>query len=459
MRDTGTSNTFETELSALNGLARVPVATEPELVAHLRSIVDAFYSADLTRYDIAALRVAAPREMQALFELRLYLRGQIPDWDRRGLMTSEVHKALRQVFLVTRYASDMLGELAGGHARLPHGEKTRRGFTGDAINVLVNPAFATGGDLPFRPGDVILVRGQAHNSAAIARIGDVESQFSHLGIVHAGDEGRLTLVESLIETGAIITPLHLALEHGLGRAIVFRHKDGRLAVRAAAYIHDHVTKRNGLSQIWYDFSMRLDGFRRLYCSKLVRLAFLKASNGEVLLPAYPTRLVMKNRDFLRRVGVKANVTFAPGDMEVDPRFDIVAEWQDYRATATLRNQDMILTKLFEVMERDGYRFKEDIPIRLISYLGSWGAKLSDQSKDILAALVPKIPRNMKRKTIAVVAMLHQTAEPLLHRLTAREREVIAATGHAPHPREVLEQLEAIVAQSGGRIGYLVRPLS
>ena len=451
------ARSFDADLAAIAALAGAPVRSESDIKVNLTAIVGALYDADLTQYDIGAVKTSAGQGMQRLLELRLYLRSQIPAWAKRGFMTHDVQKALRDVFQVTRYASDMLGELASGHERLGSPGKTRRGFTGDNLNVLVNPAFHTGGDIEFLPGDVILVRGQAHNSAAIARIGDVESQFSHIGMVHALGDGRLVMVESLIEVGAVVTPLEAALEHGLGRAIVFRHRDSVLAARAGSLIHDHVAKRRGLRRIWYDFSMQLEGYRRLYCSKLVRLAYLSASDGDVKLPAYTTRLIMKNRDFLRRVGVKASETFAPGDMEVDPRFDIVAEWQDYRVTSNLRNQDMILTKLFQIMETDGYTFKEDWTISLIGWLGRLSAHLSDDAKDMLADVVPKVPRNMKRKTIAVVAMLHQTAQPLLEKLNVIEREEIQRTGHTPHPRDVLATLEAVHQASLGRMGYLVAP--
>ncbi|MFX5344442.1 hypothetical protein ABTC63_21645, partial [Acinetobacter baumannii] len=85
----------------------------------------------------------------------------------------------------------------------------------------------------FQPGDVILVRGQAHNSAAIARIGDVDSQFSHVGIVYQGDDGKLYKIQAMIEDGAVITPLGQALDHGLGRAVLFRYRDPKTAARAA----------------------------------------------------------------------------------------------------------------------------------------------------------------------------------------------------------------------------------
>ena len=182
---TGTApGTMAADLARIQMLARAPVAGENDLKLNLANIYRELYLADFAKYDLVAVRMMAASTMQALFELRLYLRGEIPGWARRGFMSHDVQKALRDVFRVTRYASDMLGELNIAHDKLPPGAKTRRGFTGDDLNVLVNPAFQTGGDLPFRSGDVIVVRGQAHNSAAIARIGDVDSQFSHIGIVH-----------------------------------------------------------------------------------------------------------------------------------------------------------------------------------------------------------------------------------------------------------------------------------
>ena len=456
MDDAVKARSLTDDVARIQALALAPVTSERGLRANLVEIYRALFETDLSRYDVAAVRKSAAATIQSLFELRLSLRDQINAWDKREFMSHDVQKALRDVFRSTRYATDMVGEVNIGHEKLPSGGATRRGFTGPDLNVLVNPVFQTGTDFPFLSGDVILVRGQAHNSAAIARIGDVDSQFSHVGVVYVAPDGRPFMVEALIESGAVVTPLEHTLEHGLGRAVLFRHRDAKLAARASAFIHAHVAKRR-LRRIWYDFTMRLDGYRHLYCSKLVRLAFAKASDGALMLPAFKTRLDMKNRDFLDRVGVKTIETFAPGDLEIDPRFDIVAEWHDYKITSSLRNQDMIATKLFEFMETNGYRFEEDTTIRLIGWLGRLSAHLSEDAKDMMASVVPKVPPNMKRKTIAVVAMLHKTAQPLLEKLNDIEREEIAKTGHPPHPRDVLAYLDEVRRASGGRIGYLVAP--
>lgn len=453
LQDVG-SRAVADDLAQMRQLAEAPVVSEAELAANLAKIYGLLFHADLSHYDVAAHRSSAAAIIQSLFELRLSLRSRIGDWERRGIMSRSVQKALRDVFRVTRYACDMIGELNIGHDRLPPGAHPRRGFTGADINVLVNPVHHTGADFPFHSGDILLVRGQAHNSAAIARIGDIDSQFSHVGIVHVDATGAPLIVEALIESGSVVRPLQDFLDHGLGRAVLFRHRDTALAGKAAAAIHDHVAKRR-LRRIWYDFTMTLEGYKQLYCSKLVRYAFLMASRGDVSLPAYTTMLDMKNRDFLDRVGVKTVQTFAPGDFEIDPRFDVIAEWQDYRVTSSLRNQDMIATKLFEFMEDHNYRFEEDTSIRLIGWFGRISSYLSDSAKDLMSQVVPKVPPNMKRKTIAVIAMLHKTAQPLLEQLTEREQAEIARSGRGPHPRETLAFLDEVRRTSGGRVGYLV----
>jgi hypothetical protein len=238
--------------------------------------------------------------------------------------------------------------------------------------------------------------------------------------------------------------------------VLFRHRDPGLAAAAAAAIRAHVT-RPGVPRILYDFGMAVDGYEYLYCSKLIRLAFLKASGGHEVLPMYTTRLDMQNRDFLDRVGVRTVETFAPADLEIDPRFEIVAEWQDYRATAGLRNQDLIMTKLFELMETQGYRFREDFSIELVAVFGRLSARLSETVKDLLKPIFPKVPINMRRRTIAAIAMLHHTAEPLLQQLTQMEIAATQRTGRPLHPRDVLAHLDTLLQAGDGRVGYLVAP--
>lgn len=448
---------LEDDLAAIGALVTRPVATANELTANLTQVYEAAFNVGLDRYDIAATAKSAPHLLQAIFALRLKVRDQVAEWHRRGFMSLNAQLALRNALRIARYATDMLGELNIGYAQLQEGGQTLRGFRGTNFNTFVNPAFDTGEDLPFQAGDLLLMRGMHHNSAAIARIGDVDSQFSHLAIIHTDVYGKQWVVESLIEDGAIIHSLDSTLRYGLGRCVVLRHKDADLARRAAALIHEVVrrSRERGGKRIWYDFTMQLQGYKELFCSKLVREAFDLASDNAVMLPTFTTRFDMKNRDFLDRIGVTARETFAPADIELEPDFDLVAEWQDYRVTSRLRLQDLLMDKLFWWMEVHGYKFRADLPIRLVGLFGQWSSRLSDRAKTMVADVIPKVPPNMKRSAIQAVAMLHQTAEPLLADLTALERQCIERYGRPLHAREVFEQLELKRQTAKRRIGYLV----
>jgi hypothetical protein len=448
---------LEDDLAAVDALSQRPAATAKELAANLGDVYEAMFNVSLDRYDLDTLARSAPELMRAIFALRVRLRDQVADWHRRGFMSLPVQLAVRNALRAARYATDMLGELNIRYALLGPGEITMRGFRGNNLNTLVSPAFDTGEDIPFRSGDLLLMRGMHHNSAAIARIGDVDSQFSHIAIVHTDENGKQWVVESLIEEGAIINPLDFVLHHGLGRCVAFRHKDPALARRAAAQIHEVVRRSRapGGRRIWYDFSMELAGKGELFCSKLVRLAFALASEDRVLLPTFNTRFDVRNRDFVDRIGVTARETFAPADIELEPDFDVIAEWQDYRVTSRLRLQDLLMDKLFWWMDEYGYKFREDIPIRLIGIFGRMSSRLSDRAKQLVADVIPKVPPNMQRSTIQAVAMLHQTAEPLLADLLTLERNCIDQHGRPLHAREVFDRLELKRQESRGRIGYLV----
>ncbi len=450
---------FRADLETIQTLAKAPVTTAAELAATLGLIYKTINAADPARYDRAALKAAAPHLLFALFDIRTHLRDSVPGWQSRGFMTRDVQRTLRDALRILRYASDIIGEINIGHAIIEDGEAPMQAFIERTHNTLVPHKFETGKNLQFRAGDVLIVRGTRHNSAAIARIGDIDSQFSHVCIVHFDDRGTGFVVESLIEDGAVITPLKQALNHGMARAILLRHPDEALAARAAKSIFDHVTKSNSSSgrRIWYDFTMRLTNYNELFCSKLVRLAFDNATGGKLRLPTYTTLLDAKNKDFFKRVGVKAAETFAPGDLEIEPNLDLIAEWQDYRVTPRIRLQDLIMTKLFEWMDERGYKFEEDTTVKIVAFFGRQATKLWAPARDLVFSVVPKIPPNMSRRTIATIVMLHKTAEPLLQDLQHLDRLNIATEGASLHPTEVFAHLEKVREQSRGRIGYLVAP--
>ncbi|SFV26861.1 YiiX/YebB-like N1pC/P60 family cysteine hydrolase [Hyphomicrobium facile] len=453
------SASFEKDIEHIEILAATPVTSADLLARNLQFIYERAAKARFDDYEVAEIAKHAQSLMYRLFDLRVGLRNHLQHYEMLGLMTPDVTQGFRDVFRVLRYVSDMLGEITTGHPRVGEGGYLLRGFTGADNNTLVNyPFYRSGTAQHFRSGDVILVRGTAHNSAAIARIGDVDSQFSHIGIVYIDPAGDHWMVESLIEDGAVINPLAKALDHNIVRAVLYRNRDADLAARAAKCIFDYVaaSRAKGGKRILYDFSMRTDDTRNLFCSKLVRLAYEQGSFGMFKLPTYPTKIARKNRDFLDRVGVATDLTFAPADIDMESGFDLVAEWQDYRETAGIRLQDFTMDKLFEWMERFNYRFDETAAIKLVSVLGRFASHFSEGAKDVLSSVFPRVPINMPRKTVAVVAMLHKTAEPIYHELMKLNQDAVADTGVPLHGLDVMAALERIREREGNRIGYLVR---
>lgn len=448
-------------LEAANGLAMAEPRSEEELAQGLEAVYRELFEVDFSGYDLGELKREAPELLEEMRAVKLALRARIPFWAERGLMGRRTQPALRGVFRIIRYGRDIIGEIRHGHPRLGRREKTEMGFAGPEGFLEVSPQFAAE---PFalKPGDVVLQRGMVHNSAAIARIGDVDSQFSHVAIVARNARGELVMVEAVIEDGAIVSPIEAALRHGLGRAVLFRHRDGELAERAAELIHEHVLARDGRRRprVLYDFSMALGDYRLMFCAELVRLAYAMASTAEVVLPSYPTRLDMQNRDFIQRIGVSAIETFAPGDLELEPAFDIVAEWRDYRVTSELRLKDMIMTKLFEWMEKEGLKFRPTLWIRTIARLGRISSHLPHWLQEITRRWIGKVPPNMTAEAIAAVAMLHKTAERFYKHLRQREDAAIQRAGRPLHPREVLDDIEqqkAVLEAAGRPLGYLRRP--
>jgi len=453
------SSDLRHDLARIREHALAPAAGPTALAGNLQSALGAFLDIDYLRYDLVRHREVAPDCIDEIFLLREGLRESVAGWHKRDMMSRPAQKSMRDLLRVARYATDILGELWIGNERLASDVPTKRAFTGQDCNTQVSDAFKSGDRLPFKTGDVILVRGRLHNSAAIARIGDIDSQFSHVAMVYIDQQGRHWAVESLIEEGAVVHPLMNVLNHDLGRAVLFRHRDATLAQNAGYLIHDRIRHSHTWQgkRILYDFTMRPNEGRNLFCSKLVRRAFREASDGRVILPTFPTRLDMRNRDFMDRIGVRTIETFAPGDFELEPDFDVVAEWQDFRVTANLRLQDMVMDRIFAWMEEHGYRFRETFKIRLISLLGRASSFLFDDIKDMIDEVVPKVPVNMSRSAIAVIAMLHNTAQPMLEHLQALDREHIAKTGLPMHPRGVVAALEAYRVGHEKNLGYLRKP--
>jgi hypothetical protein len=408
--------------------------------------------------------------IREIFQMRLALRNQIPRFMAENKATPAVINSIRNLFRVARYAEDMIGEMAA--QQVPGGLTASAGmFTGGDLAVLWNPSMQNQlslnslGQPEFRSGDVIMVRGDRFNSAAIARISDVWSQFSHLIQVYVDENGQAWGVEALIEDGLVVHKIEDILKENVGRAVLFRYKDlghpensAAVAHAAAQVVYQRaVQSAQSHKVIDYDFSMRLDSYDKLFCSKVVRNAYDIGSDHRVVLPQFPSSMKAQNRDFFDRIGVQVTETFAPGDMEVDPHFEMLGEWRDLQKTSEMRIKDMILSKIFLWMERYGIVFDEPLWVTMAASSAKMGS-YTPLVRDLISKAIGKIPTYMSRSTISTMIMLQFTADPLLKKLQKASDDYQMANRVPMHPREILHELDQIFLSSPGyRVGFLSAP--
>jgi hypothetical protein len=278
---------------------------------------------------------------------------------------------------------------------------------------------------------VLLSRGDAFVSGAIARLGDVDGNFSHVALIYVEPrtQGVFT-VEAHIEIGSVVAPLEKYLTDGKSRAVVFRHPDAALAAEAARLMFERVRKASAAGgNIPYDFGMVMDGPQaeaELFCSEVVSLGYALASGGRVRLPRYRTVLRMKNDAFLKAIGIAAEASFAPSDLEVETRVALVAEWRNLGKTQRSRMTDAILTHLYWAMDERGYRLRNTAGDALKRDL----AYTTRQMPLVGALLEERFPRNMPRQTLGMMLALDKTAEAMLARLEPANAEQARRTGLA-----------------------------
>ncbi len=361
---------------------------------------------------------------------RLMLRERLGDFvktHQHDLKNKELLgcvQSMRTAIRATRYIEDYLGELfiapevyvADLHP------KTLNTLEGVSPELLLPP----GNDqVKVRSGDVFMSRGNAITSAAIARIGDVDTQFSHISLIYIIGEkpgaeftieeirtmDNVLALEAHIEIGSTIRPMREYLDDGNARVLQFRYPDHELAHKAAQYSYKVLTKKMKKSQKWwkpwlkkddvnhnvpYDFKMSLKDTDEVFCSEMAYMGFIKYG---VKMPTFMSQIPLTN-DLAHRLGIKQFKTFAPGDMDVDSQFELLAEWRDYRKIRNIRYKDAILTKVFEWMENDGYKFKPNVIKNLKSRFG----KLV-RAADL--GFKHKFPKNIPVKAMDSIVILEE----------------------------------------------------
>ncbi|GIL17027.1 MAG: hypothetical protein BroJett040_07780 [Oligoflexia bacterium] len=323
-------------------------------------------------------------------------------------------------------------------------------LSGSEPYLLVNPDFK---EFKLQSGDILISRGNAVVSAAIARIGDQEGLFSHAAMVYVDKKTNKTYaIEAHLEIGTDVAPIEEKyMRDGKVRSIVYRPKDKALAERAGEIAYKRA--KAGLdknSRILYDFAMDMNEEEKLFCSEVPFMAYNNASNGSFLLgDRHQTSFHQKtNRSFLDGIGVKANETFSPSDVELDSKLELVAEWRDLGQAYKTHRKDAVMASVYKWLEKDGYRLdvsQSTLKARMVIFL---------RHMPLFGSLLKNsIAKNITKSTLRTMMMMDAAGSAMLDALIESYDQYKQQTGYPMTYPQMLAALEELKTEDLERDAY------
>jgi len=382
--------------------------------------------------DKSFLLDSGPETYQNILMLKINLQTRFNQFKNPG---ADCIKAVRRGIRITRYVADGLSEWLHFQGKFKSNIET---FSEIHQQTFIHPDFIheiEDDKFQLKTGDVILMRGQSFVSSMIARIGDEDANFSHLGMVGEDENGKQYLVEALIETGTILTPLDEWIKKEEARLVVYRSKDEKLAEQAGKRIVQYVKqrlKKDGV--IPYDFGMNTKSHDELFCSEVVQVAYELASENKISLPMHKTTFYeLKDESFVKEMGIKQLETFAPYDIEMDQRFTAVAEYRHLKLLRKLKLHDASMSALFNWMVEKNYDFTAN-PKAFIMSKSAWLLRQ-------LGLLKSKMQKSMPAGAVATVVKFNDLTNIVYPYLFEHEENFFKENGFAPTYRELLVAME------------------
>jgi hypothetical protein len=439
-----------TGIAMLREAIKSPAFNADTCASFLGGIYANLWRASPAHFDLAEVKQEAGAIVREIFETKIELRRQLARMESAGPVPPSCVNAMRDTLRASLFMSEYVAEHFIGSAR------EDRVFSGGEPSLLLNLQF--GPKFALESGDVMVSRGDAFVSGAIARLGDTDGNFSHVALVYVHPRTRETYtVEAHIEIGAVVAPVERYLTDGKSRAVVFRQKDPGLAAEAARIMYERVNKASESGRnVPYDFAMRMDGTDRagrpadaeLFCSEVASLGYALASGGRLQIPRYRTELRRTNAAFRKAIGVEAEASFAPSDMEMESRFEVVAEWRNLGKTQRSRMTDAIITQIYAAMGEQAYVLRNPVGAAVRRDL----AYLTRQLPLFNLLLYERFPANMPRSTLGAMLALDKTAEAMLTRLERANAAKLSGAGFAMTGAEMQAFLRALIDQD--RQAYL-----
>lgn len=419
-----------------------------------------------TAEEITQLEQVGQGTLQTLFRMKLLIRQKQKALTAQGKLNYDCLQNIRRSTRYIRFMEDMLiewlmerrkSQKSGMISFFPSQDQfSKQVLQGPYPQLFINPQFDLPGNkspalgtrakqVSYEIGDIFLIRGKSYVSAMIARIGDTELQFSHLAILGLNDKKEQVIIEALIPYGTKITPFEEWLKQKEARVALFRFHNAEVAEKAgrsAFELANSFISKFG-KNIPYDFQMSSLNTDTVFCAELIESSFLNASQSKVLLPEHKTMTTkFKATPFLKNMGIDETEIFAPGDIEFDSRFNLVAEYRfldKYEESDTIpllrkiRMQDAIIQSLYNWMVTENYQFVD-----------SWKFNVKTVFAKVfryLGFLTDRMPSHMPYSSLKTVIQFEDTSHLLESHLHPQEEAFYNEKKHSYHFQEMLRILK------------------
>ena len=372
--------------------------------------------------------------------LRQKMLARVKQWHQSASLMQPCYESFRDSFRILRSIEDHLGELGQGPFPIRRMEPFARAFSGSFPSVLTADGSASfEPETKLKSGDVLISRGAAFTSAAIARLGDISSQFSHMAMIFVDpNTHQVFTIEAHIEIGVVVAPLEKYLADGKVRSAVYRHKDTERAALAAQIMYDSTREASEAGEnIPYDFKMDITDRTDLHCSEVINFGFELADPKSQRVPVFINHFDRASRYFMSRLGITVNESFVPGDIELDPEFTLVAEWRDFAGMTETRHKDAALLSIYAWMSQWGYEFQTSGIDDFVR-----GSVWTVRRIPLLGRLLEhRFPTNMPKESLRVILELDDTANALFDLAFAHESHFRQSFSLTPTLPFLVAQLE------------------
>jgi hypothetical protein len=392
----------------------------------------------------AQIKTSSDDMMEKLFQIRLHLHDQLPN-------IKDCKSELHDTFYQLRYMEELLAleSLGLKNQRPSDFDFFKQPIPLKADEKYYGYRFRHGynlNNLQFRSGDIMVTRGVSFFSAALTRIPNVDGQFSHFVMVHVDDKtGKVSTMESYAQTGGVTDfDINYALQNENARILLLRPKDQALAKKAADLMMKKILDLKAKKkQIPYDYAMDVRDPSSMTCAEVAHWSYRWASDDKFNLPENKSAVIRELVPFMKSVGMPNAEILAPRDMELDSRFDVIAEFRDYRILRDMMYRDMILTKMYDWMSKEGYVLNHNLKTLFATNI-VWPIRRTPAWPLVRKALgVSDFPKGTPRSFFSTYNKLNEVGDVIYEKLEAADANYKKETGTYLTTQQLGETLEAI----------------